>query len=109
MLQMRNESGTDLNEECFELVIGRMRDERVVERIKDRLMIGNFVIDIRAVKRSTAQLFQGTQVLVATLLQALAGRIRFGRHVELGHERTGRLVNAAVVGDHPLRKVFNLL
>ena len=78
MVKMRDERRSHFNQQSFELGILRTRDERFVHGIQHRLVIRNFVIDIRLVKGMALQLLQRGQIAIAALLQALAGRIGVG-------------------------------
>ena len=46
MLEMRDERRTHLDQQCLELGVGGPGDERLVDRVEHRLVIGDLVVDV---------------------------------------------------------------
>ena len=55
MLEMRDERGTDFHEKRLQLLVARAGNQRLVHRVKHRLVIGDFVIDVGLVERRALQ------------------------------------------------------
>src|SRR6516164_2353188 len=82
MIKVRDKSWPHLDQESFQLGILRTRNECFVHCLQHGLVIGDLVVDISLVEGTAAETLQRSEVLVATFLQALAGRVRFRRHVQ---------------------------
>ena len=89
MLEMRDERRTHLDQQCLELGAGGPGDERLVDRVEHRLVIGDLVVDVGLVELRSLQALELGDVLVAACLQALAGRIVGRRDLQLGGEVGG--------------------
>ena len=92
MLEMRDEGRTYLDQQCLELGVGGPGDERLVDRVEHRLVIGDLVVDVGLVELRSLQTLELGDVLVAACLQALAGRIVGRRDLQLGGESAACLL-----------------
>src|SRR4029079_9712067 len=86
VLEVGDESRADRDEQALQLGVLRARDERLVDRVEHLLVVRDLVIDVRLVEGRAAQLLEVLDVVGATRLQALAGGVVLGRHLELGDE-----------------------
>src|SRR5215472_3259 len=102
VLEVGDERRPHRDEQVLQLRVLRARDQRLVERIDHLFVVRDLLLDVGAVERRAAQRLQVLDVVLAALLQALAGRVVLGGDLELGDERHRLLVDAAVVGDHLL-------
>src|SRR5581483_277056 len=109
MLEMRNERRSHLDQQRFQLLVLGTRNQRLVQRIDDGLVIGDLVVDVSAVEVGALEAFQLGEIVVAALLQAPAGVIFFRLHLELGYQRGRLLVDARMVGDHLFGERFHFL
>src|SRR5262245_66034474 len=75
MLEVRDERRTHLDQQGLELGVRGARDERLVDSVQHRLVVGNLVVDVGLVELRTLQAFEIRDVLLATRLEALAGGI----------------------------------
>src|SRR5205085_4885359 len=96
-------------DEALQLRVLRARDQHLVDRIEHLLVVRHLVLDVGLVERAALERLQLRDVLLGALLQALARIARLGLHAELLRERRRLLIHGAVVGDHLLREVLDLL
>src|SRR5664279_4077208 len=82
VLQMRHERRSHRDEQALQLGVLRARDQRLVDGVEHLLVVGDLVVDVGALERRTLQLLQVPDVLGASRLEALAGRVVFGRDLE---------------------------
>src|SRR5450432_3699396 len=82
VFKMRREGGSHFDEQCLELCILRIGNQYAVNRIQYCLMVRDLMIDVRAVECGSAEPLQRGQIVVAAFLQALAGGVAFGSHVQ---------------------------
>jgi hypothetical protein len=75
MLEVRGERRPYFYEERLEFFVLRARNQRLVDRIENRLVILDFMVDVSLVELGAAQRFQMGQVLLAAGLEALAGGV----------------------------------
>jgi hypothetical protein len=78
VFQMGHECRAHLEEQRLELGILGIGDQRPVDRVEHGLMIGNLLLHVRAIERSTAQLAQPGEIVIPSLLQVLARGIGLG-------------------------------
>src|SRR4051812_2884785 len=102
VLEMGDERRTRFLEQRLQLGVLRIRDQRLVERVDHGLVVGDLVVDVGAVELGALQLLQVGEVLVAALLQALAGVAFLRRDLQLLRQVDGRLIDCRVVLDHLL-------
>jgi hypothetical protein len=78
MLQMRHEGGPHLDEQGFEVRVLRARDQCLVHCIEDGLVIDHLMVHISTIECGATELLEIRQILLASLLQALAGGLGSG-------------------------------
>ena len=69
-----------LLKECFQLRIMRVGNQRVVDGVEHRLVVGHLVGDVGPVKRRSALPLQCIAVLLTALPELLTGRILLRRY-----------------------------
>src|SRR5512140_3490039 len=76
VVQVRLERWRDLLDQRLQLRVLGVREERGVDRVQHLLVVSNLVLDVRLVERGALELLQGLDVLLATVREALRGRVR---------------------------------
>lgn len=79
MLKVRNKSRPYLDEERFQLFVPGTRNQGLVERIHNVLVIGDLMVNVRSIKALVLERLQVGEICVAALLEALARRVACGR------------------------------
>src|SRR5687767_10087394 len=85
MFQMSDEGGTHLDEQCLELAVLDIGNQSVVERVKDCLVIGDFMIDVGPIEGAPLEFLQSRQIVIASFAQAFAGRVALRCYAQLGN------------------------
>src|SRR5690606_811768 len=88
MVQMSLDSRPHLLDQSLELRVLRARNEGLVDRVEDRLVVGHLVIDISLVELRTLQLLQAVHVLRGAFLEAPARVVVLGLDAELLRQRS---------------------
>src|SRR4026209_241399 len=109
VLEVRRDRRADLLDQPLQLGVLRVRDEHLVDRVEDLLVVVDFVIDIGLVELGALQRLQLGFVVLRRALQGLAGVALGGLHVQLLGEGGRLLVHRSVVGDHLLRELLDFL
>src|SRR6476469_7762027 len=79
VLEVSDERRPYLDQERLELGVGGARDQRLVDRVEDLLVVGDLVVDVGAIEGGAVQLLERREVLLATLGERLAGGVVLGR------------------------------
>src|SRR5690242_18933143 len=109
VLEVGDERRPRYLEQRLQLGVLRIRDQRLVERVDHGLVVRDLVVDVSAVELSAQQLLQVGEVLVAALLQALAGVALLRRDLQLLRSFDGRFVDRRVVLAHQLGERLHVI
>ena len=104
MLEVCDKRRPHFDEQRFQLAVRGARDQGLVQRINDLLVVRDFMFRVRLVELGPPEALEMGQGLVTARLQALAGRIVLRCDLEFDDELGGRLVDRSVIRDHPLRE-----
>jgi len=97
------------SEQVLELWIGSGRNERVLQRTVDCLVVGDLVVDVGLVERGAAELGKFRSFLGRLLGERFAGVVIFRRDVELFHQSQCLLVHRLVIALHVCRERHHVL
>src|SRR5258708_2027118 len=73
VIQMRDECRPDLNQQGLQLRIRCIRDQHLVDRGQDLLVVGHLVIEVGLVEGGTLEHLEIVKILFTTRLETLAG------------------------------------
>ena len=76
MIQVRDECGPHFHQQRLEFGILGAWNQRLVDRLQDRLVVGDLVIDVGLVEGVSRELLERGQIVIAAFLQTLAGGAR---------------------------------
>src|SRR4029450_3522078 len=86
VFEMSDERGPDLHQKGLQFGICGARNQCLVERIDDLLVIRDFAVDVRPVEGSAFEGLKVSCVLFTVSLETLACRVVLWRHLELSRE-----------------------
>jgi len=107
MLEMGCERRPDLYEQRLQFLILRAGNQRLVYRVEHGLVIRHLVVDVGLVELCALEPLETLECVFAAFFQSGAGGILFRLHLEFCYEFCSRFIDAAMVGNHELRKVLH--
>src|SRR5579864_867039 len=96
-------------QQLLQFGVARRRDERLLQRAVDGLMVGDLVLDVGLVESGAAQLGELVAFFLGLFGQRLAGVVVLRRDLQLLDQRQCLVVDRLVVALHVLGEGANLL